>query len=956
LTEAGLVKQAICSQGDETYGHWMKRRGNDNTLAPVRIAVPGRLRSLLMDGRDPILLLGAGASISSGIPAAGTTVEKVARWAWCKENGRHPDDFTIRRSDYWPWVAALPWFRTDVPLADLYPEAIDNLLGVKSDRREFLERLINPDVPPSRGYVALTQILHQGWISTVLTTNFDPCLERAAILHNRPHRLVSISTPADYVMFNSAPHDPQEVFLHGSVKHYTDKNLTDEVQSLDPALVDRLKPLLRDHPVIVVGYRGAEASVMNDLFLSQASGGFLHGVYWCVLGSEQGAPLAPLVNQLAGAIGTNFQIVPISGFDDLFEKELLASMIAAGARPTRRPSGYSVIGMPADMRPLVGFEVTGFERSLLHARLRQYADRTDLWRPKEIDQPWIEQMTDRLDLVRPLGPAMVPTLAGWLLFSRNPSAEFPQARVEFQATGPSNWLRSRFGDDIELETSDPDGDSTVKRTITGNLWSQLDELTDLLALINFQFRLKAEVSRTVNAYNAIAIKEMIVNAIVHRDYERDEPVRVLVEPKLIAVISPGGLIEEIAVQVGMQSFQEAIAERSRPIKGYRNPAISDLFYGGGQMDRRGSGLSDMVVLTANNNGSVSFGPIESNQQFIVTIEARPEAVDEITNTALPIGEETVRYSSNLVPIEVLPMLVWHAGTTAKSNRSFFREADGLTVPPGHVSDGRFYSLYDLGLLAEAMVTPFDEGDIETIELAELVGLPGGESIVLKILHDELFEHLRAKGLQIEYDRRRAYYARNDEPELKVTYQARLRKATRTVVKARTKRDSDDVAYYEHKAVSFSLMRFGEDWAVALTPGYAFTRDGLRKPISRERTNSLSTRRAARDFNPGVLQDVSFWLSIFSGEADGLFALEHRAGNDLSQFAPTILLSHRMPTISFNVSAFNGGSQRDFEIDDDLRSLDAELEALALEGEDEPDIDDVDRPESDEAPSKAVDDN
>ena len=79
----------------------------------VRTALPGRLRSLLMDRRDPILLLGAGASITSGIPAAGTTVEKVARWAWCKENGRHPDDFTIRRSDYWPWVSGLPWFRAN---------------------------------------------------------------------------------------------------------------------------------------------------------------------------------------------------------------------------------------------------------------------------------------------------------------------------------------------------------------------------------------------------------------------------------------------------------------------------------------------------------------------------------------------------------------------------------------------------------------------------------------------------------------------------------------------------------------------------------------------------------------------------------------------------------------------------------------------------------------------------
>ncbi|HUN98344.1 MAG TPA: hypothetical protein VMU69_19175 [Bradyrhizobium sp.] len=65
---------------------------------------------------------------------------------------------------------------------DLYPDAIENLLDVKSDCREFFEQLINPPgIPPSRGYVPLTQILRQGWISTVLTTNFDQCLERAAI-------------------------------------------------------------------------------------------------------------------------------------------------------------------------------------------------------------------------------------------------------------------------------------------------------------------------------------------------------------------------------------------------------------------------------------------------------------------------------------------------------------------------------------------------------------------------------------------------------------------------------------------------------------------------------------------------------------------------------------------------------------------------------------------------------
>lgn len=891
-----------------------------------------------MDSTEPVLLLGAGASIRSGIPAAGKTVERIARWAWCKENGHHPEDYTIRRSDYWPWLTAQPWFRSDADLADLYPEAVERLLGVKRDRREFFEKLINPDVPPSEGYVALTQVLAHGWISTVLTANFDPCLERAAIQQNRPHRLVSITTEADYVMFSSAPQDPQLIYLHGSVSHYTDKNLVGEVQSLDTELVNRLQPMLRDHPVIVVGYRGAERSIMEDLFLAQArAGGFLHGVYWCVLQADVANPLSPYVQQLADAIGSNFQIVPIDGFDDLMDREIVAPLLAAGTRPMRRGPGLSATGMPADMRPLEEFDVSALEQTLLNARLRQYAERTDIWRPGEIDPAWVSEMTDRLDLVRSVGDRRVPTLAGWLLFSPNPSREFPQARVEFRAEGPATWLKSRFGDDVDVEAVADSSYAVVRRTITGNLWTQLDDLIDLLALVNFQFRLKAEVSRTVNAYNAIALKEMIVNAVVHRDYDREEPVEVVVEPRSIRVTSPGGLVAEVVALVGGSSFQDAVAGRSSPIKGYRNPAISDLFYGGGQMDRRGSGLSDMVIATVNNNGKVAFGPTEDNHYFRVEIEARPEAVDEITNTALPTAEETVRYASNLVPIEVLPERVWHVGTSAKNNRAFYKAAEGLAVPSGHVNDGRFYSLFDLEELAHALVTPFDPSDIETISWGELSTLPGGESIALKLLHDALFEHLRSKGLQVEIDRRRAYYARGDEPELKVSYQGRMRKATRTVVKARTKRTTDEVVYYEHKAVSFSVMRFAQAWALVLTPGYMFTRDGVRNPISRERINSLSTRRAALDFNPTVLQDVSFWLAVISGEADGLFALERRPEDDLARYGPTILVGSRTPTVSFNMSAFAEATQAQREIEADLQKLDDELEQLALDPEPEDDL-------------------
>ena len=232
-----------------------------------------------------------------------------------------------------------------------------------------------------------------------------------------------------------------------------------------------------------------------------------------------------------------------------------------------------------------------------------------------------------------------------------------------------------------------------------------------------------------------------------------------------------------------------------------------------------------------------------------------------------------------------------------------------------------------------MVTPFDEGDIEAIEVTELLARPGGESIFLKLLHNQFFQHLRARGLQVERDRRRAYFARGEERERRLSYQGRLRKATRTVVKARMRRDGSNVLYYEHKAASFSVMRFGADWAVILTPGYAFTETAcasqsvVSAPIRSQPAEPLaiSIRRCFRmyrsgsRYSPAKPRDCSRWRAtpqmIWPLRADD----------------PAVASGS---TISFNVSAFEETAQLESEVDEDLRRLEAELEELALEPDDE----------------------
>ena len=461
------------------------------------------------------------------------------------------------------------------------------------------------------------------------------------------------------------------------------------------------------------------------------------------------------------------------------------------------------------------------------------------------------------------------------------------------------------------------------------MWSQVDQLTDLLTLFNYSFRLKAEISKQVQAYHPIAIKEMLINALVHRDYGRDEPVELTITPRAISVRSPGGLLPDVAVQIQGQALEEFIKNNRRGVKGYRNPVLSDLMYGGGQMDRSGSGLSDMWRQTLNNNGSVTFGPSENNDYFSVEITARPEIVDEITNTAISETVETRRYAANAIHFTQLPETLWSAPTIVSNMQTMRAKPDGRNLPPGTIDNYTYYTFYDLRKLSTVTGLPIDRSDISTERVEDILKAPNGHNVIVKLLNDALFSHSTALGLEIDYYRKRIHFPTEKAGiERTVTYKGRFKRATRTVVKARRKRDSSEVRYYEHKALTFQVTDFGHDWALVLTPGYVFTRDGIRNMIGRERINILSTRRAAKDFNQTVQNDVTFWIAMISAESDGVFALRPDQ-ESLIDYMPTILLTSRPPTVSFDATAFDESLISD-TLDEELEELDDELMEIAEE--------------------------
>jgi hypothetical protein len=68
-----------------------------------RINTTEQLFSVFRGTPDPVQLLGAGASIKSGIPLGDEIVEKAVRWEYCRSRGLDPEDIRVKRSDWLDW-------------------------------------------------------------------------------------------------------------------------------------------------------------------------------------------------------------------------------------------------------------------------------------------------------------------------------------------------------------------------------------------------------------------------------------------------------------------------------------------------------------------------------------------------------------------------------------------------------------------------------------------------------------------------------------------------------------------------------------------------------------------------------------------------------------------------------------------------------------------------------------
>ncbi len=524
-----------------------------------------------------------------------------------------------------------------------------------------------------------------------------------------------------------------------------------------------------------------------------------------------------------------------------------------------------------------------------------YCRRMKMNTPGSISKEWLIERMLQLDLLKKVDATPRPTNGGYLLFALNPIRRVPGAGCEIVIDGSS-------------------------RRLDGNLWSQRERADEIFAEVNRPFRLKGSISEIVYPYPELALKELLINALVHRSYESGEPLRIDVEHAFIRLVNTGGLVPSVFQRVNTR-LQHEIALGIRGIKGYRNAVLADILYGAGAMDKEGSGLPDVHTEVLENDGKVFFGPIdETNERYRALIYRRIEEADTETRTAKPAIPKS-RYFSNWLEIIGFPAYIWKASSHCEYAHEVFENAGDASVPPFALNRGdSLYTFADLSADDNPFEASIDPSTIESIRCSTLTSNPDGSRIFVQLLTQSFKRFLEARDLWVDNFRKRAYFPRTDEGDSRIiTYQASMRQATRTVAKPFVSKRTERLLYWEHEAIAFSFQNVGSEWALEILPTYVFTKDGHGTMLDRDKVGPLTTRKSARDFNMQVYNDLVFWTWVM---ADGKDSFELSLGDDLHVAVRGLLLSCELalPPI-FDVES---NPQWQKNEDDALARLEAEL--------------------------------
>ncbi len=266
---------------------------------------------------DHVVLLGAGASWSSGVPTA-----RECMWQWKLELYQSNSQgqtvgldlsSAVVRQEIQDWIdqqGGYPPADSDEEYSFYAEKAFLNNDG----RRKYFEDLTD-GAAPAIGYKILSLLAEQGTLRMILTTNFDGLAVQAMIDNGLRPREIAIETAP----FIHKPMRRKEVFhvaLHGDYKYEKLKNTGSELDNQIEDFRVALRIHLYNKHLIVMGYSGRDKSLMSaleDAYINEPKGGGI--LFWCAYSDDISFEVESLLRKISSA-GREVALVVTGDFDE----------------------------------------------------------------------------------------------------------------------------------------------------------------------------------------------------------------------------------------------------------------------------------------------------------------------------------------------------------------------------------------------------------------------------------------------------------------------------------------------------------------------------------------------------------------------------------------------------------------------------------------------------------------
>jgi NAD-dependent SIR2 family protein deacetylase len=285
-------------------------------LPDFRLSYDAFIRSIKQN-RDVehAVLLGAGASINSGIQSAADCI-----WEWKKDiflskNPHLAYQYKNIKSDTVRKAIQL-WLDNEGSYPELDAEEEYSYYAEKGhpidgDRKKYFQRL-SEGKEPSLGYHLLCLMAKKGILRSVWTTNFDSLILNAAYKHNLFP--IEVTLESEERLYRTASSSELLcIALHGDYKYGPMKNTSCELDNQNDVFINSLKNELRTRNLIVLGYSGRDKSLMKALVEAYSERG-AGRLYWCGYGETIPETVVSLITAACKNCREAF-FVPTDGFD-----------------------------------------------------------------------------------------------------------------------------------------------------------------------------------------------------------------------------------------------------------------------------------------------------------------------------------------------------------------------------------------------------------------------------------------------------------------------------------------------------------------------------------------------------------------------------------------------------------------------------------------------------------------